>query len=124
MNKSQALYNFWSSFGLEAYDQFTVPTGSGLPDFPYITYEVSEDEIDYPVLLTASLWYSGTSWEAVEAKAQQNAERIKRMNAIKLDNGYMTITSASPFARRMDDPNDGGIRRIVLNVTVEYFTEY
>lgn len=36
--KTQALYNFWNSFGLTAYEENAVPTGDEKPKLPYITY--------------------------------------------------------------------------------------
>lgn len=124
MRKSQAIRNFWSSFGLQAIDAYTVPTGDDKPEFPYITYTVSESAIDEPVLLNASIWYRSESWSDIEIKTKEIAERIKTMNPIKIDDGYITIVGGSPFAQRMDDPSDDLIRRMILNVTVEYFTNY
>ena len=121
MKKAEALHSFWSSFQLPAYDEYTVPDK---PEYPYITYEVSEGELDYPVVLTASLWYSGTSWKQAEDKADEIAETIKHMRPIKIDRGYVVITAGSPFAQRMYDPNDDRVRRMLINITVEYFTEY
>lgn len=124
MRKSQAIHQFWSSFGLKAYDEYTVPTGDGKPDFPYITYSVSESAIDEPVSMSASVWYRSSSWTDIEQKTNQICERIKFMNAIKIDDGYITIVGGTPFAQRMDDPSDDLVRRMILNVTVEYFTNY
>lgn len=121
MNKAEALHSFWSSFDLPAYDEYTVPDK---PSFPYITYEVSEGELDYPVVTSGSLWYQGTSWSGAENKADEIARKIRKMNAIRLDNGFLAITAGSPFAQRMDDPNDDRIRRMLINITAEYFTEY
>lgn len=124
MRKSQAIQNFWSSFGLKAIDANTVPTGDDKPSFPYITYTVSESAIDEPVSMTASVWYRSSSWTDIEVKTNQIAERIKKMNAIKIDDGYITIVGGTPFAQRMDDPSDDLVRRMIINVQVEYFTNY
>ena len=61
MNKSQALQSFWESFGIPAYNEYTVPDNA---EMPYITYSVSESNIGVPVSLTASIWYRMPSWEA------------------------------------------------------------
>jgi hypothetical protein len=37
MNKSQALQSFWESFGIPAYNEYTVPDNA---EMPYITYSV------------------------------------------------------------------------------------
>ena len=42
---------------------------------------------------------------------------------VKIDGGRMYIARGTPFAQRMSDVDDM-VRRIVLNVTVEFFTAY
>ena len=40
---------------------------------------------------------------------------------IPCDEGYLWIKRGNPFAQRMSDENDG-IRRIYINIELEYFT--
>lgn len=123
MIKEQAIHQFWSSFGLKAYDEQTVPTGDDAPAFPYITYEVITDSIDHPVLLTASLWYRATDWVDITAKKDAISEAISYGHKIiKIDGGYMYLTRGTPFAQRMSDENDDMIRRIYMQVNCEYLT--
>ena len=120
MNKAQAIHSFWSSFTWKAYDKDTVPPEAKMP---YITYNVSEGEIDTIVSLYASLWDRGTSWEAVELKAKEIAERIVRMYPIKIDGGYLKLSLGTPFAQRLSDEDDQ-IRRIYINLQAEFLTEF
>lgn len=120
MNKAQAIHSFWSSFGLTAYDQYTVPDDAKMP---YITYNVSESEIDNYVGLYGSIWYRGTSWEQVELKATEIAQRIVRMNPIKIDGGYLAINLGTPFSQRLEDIDDN-VRRIYINLQAEFYTEF
>lgn len=120
MNKAQAIHSFWSSFGWKAYDQSTVPDDAKMP---YITYNVSEGEIDSYVGLYGNLWDKSTSWEKVELKANEIAQHIVRMNPIKIDNGYLAIHLGEPFAQRLQDEDDT-IRRMYLNLQAEFYTEY
>ena len=115
-----AIGDFWSSFGLPAYDESTVPDDAV---FPRITYSVSVDGLDNPVALSASLWYRSTSWTDISQKADQIEARIVNMKppAIKINGGRVYITKGTPFAQRMTDPDDM-VRRIYINVNVEYFT--
>ena len=118
MNKIQTLHSFWSGFGLKAYDEGSVPDESTLP---YITYEVASNEFGYPLMLTASLWYRSSSWAEITEKEQEIAEYITRGGRmLKYDKGAMWLQKASPWAQRMSEPQDDMIRRIVLNVTVEF----
>ena len=56
MDKSQALYNFWNSFGWNAYDQSSVPDEADKTVGQFITYDDAEADLGDPVALTASLW--------------------------------------------------------------------
>lgn len=122
MDKHQALFSFWSSFGLPAYDQYTVPDGATLP---YITYEDLTDSLGNVVNMTASLWYRDQSWAAISRKAQEIADAIEAMDPITLplDTGRLYLTRGTPWAQRMNEPDDSGIRRVVLNLQAEYLTQ-
>lgn len=123
MDKAQALHSFWSSFGIPAYDEQTVPDDAVLP---YITYNVATDSLDNVVPLTGSVWYRGTSWAQVEAKAKVIAEYVGKYGhkVIKTDDGYLYITKGSPFAQRVVDASDEQIRRIYINIMAEFLTAY
>jgi len=128
MNKIQTLHSFWSGFGLKAYDENSVPeqvdNGSGGKtklEPPYITYEVITDEFGRMLSLTASLWYRSASWAEITAKEQQISDFITRGGRmIAYDGGAMWIQKGSPWAQRMGDPSDEMIRRIVLNIVIEF----
>ena len=118
MNKMQTLHSFWSSFGLKAYDETSVPDNAQLP---YITYEVSSDNFDNVLFQNASLWYRSSSWVEITKKEQEIAEFITRGGRmLKYDDGAMWIRMSSPWAQRMGEPSDDMIRRIVLSLIVEF----
>lgn len=124
MNKWHAIQDFWSRFGLNAYDENSVPTGKHSPSTPYITYNVITDNLNHSVQLSGSLWYRSTSWEDIERKASEIAEYLGVGGVtIKIDDGYVWITRGQPFAQRMPD-NDDMIKRIYINIQVEYLTTY
>ena len=118
MNKIQALHSFWSSFSIKAYDENSVPDAT---PFPYITYEVITDDFGNQIAQTASLWYRDSSWASITEKEMQISDFITRGGKmIAYDDGAMWIRKARPWAQRMNDPSDEMIRRIILNVTVEF----
>lgn len=127
MDKAQAIHLFWSSFGIPAYDQSTIPNADSSdhrPEPPYITYDVIEDSLGTPVALSGSVWYRSNSWEEITKKAEKIAESIGYGHKIiKIDGGYLYITKGSPFAQRMSDEDDT-IRRIYINLMVEFLTAY
>lgn len=120
MDKAQALHYFWSSFGLPAWDENTVPESATLP---YITYETSTDSFENTISLSASIWYRSMSWTEISRKAEEIAAHIANMypQTIKIDNGRLYISKGTPFAQRMSDP-DKNIRRILINIEVEFLT--
>lgn len=125
MDKEKALYDFWSSFGLPAYEENAVFSEKDSPDFPYITYEVQTDSFGDSVSLTGSLWYRTTSWTAAVQKKDSISEFIGMGGVVaSLDNGgAIWIKRGSPFAQQMGDDSDDMIKRMVINISVEYWTE-
>lgn len=118
MNKNEALHNFWSSFGIPAYDENTVPDDAPLPR---LTYSVSVSEFDDPVSNSASIWYRTRSWEAITLKAEEIYDTIGLGGLIvNYDGGKIWIKRGSPFYQRMSDEDDT-IRRIYINIETEFF---
>ena len=119
MDKEQAIHTFWSSFGIPAYDEYSVPDDAKMP---YITYNVVDDILDKPVVMHGSLWYRSRSWAEIVAKKKEIADFLEGFVTYKLDTGWVWIVQGSPFAQRMNDPNDDNIRRIYINIQAEYLT--
>jgi hypothetical protein len=94
-----------------------------LPSDRYIAYQVLTDDLDHPVFPTASIYHRSTSWETLDTLSNLISARIKSMNTIKLDNGRMFITKGTPFSQHQEESGDSNIRRIILNLGVEFFTE-
>jgi len=122
MDKFQAIHKFWSSFGIPAFDENTVPDGEDKPSFPYITYDAVVSDFNHPVAMSASIWYYGTSWSQITAKLTEIEAELGRGGVTLLcDGGAVWIVKGSPFAQRMPDDNDM-IRRIFINISAEYLT--
>lgn len=120
MDKAQILQSFWSGFGVPAYDENTVPENAALPR---ITYAVALDSFDSPVSISASIWYRSTSWAVITKKAEEISKAIGPGGVVlKCDGGHVWIKRGSPFSQRMSDPDDS-IRRVYLNIEVEFLTE-
>ena len=122
MTKAAAIYQFWSGFGLTAYEENTVPTDAA---FPYVTYQFVIDSFDREVAVTASLWYRDESWTAINAKTEEISAHIGLGGKIiKCDGGRIWIKRGQPFAQNMGDESDDLIKRKYLNVNIEYFTAH
>ena len=124
MTKASALYNFFSSFGIEAYEETLVPTGNEAPKFPYLTYQLITDSFDNEVLIPVSLWYrSEASLLALNSKTEEISQRIGRGGVfLDCNGGKIWIKRGSPFAQTMSDPEDNTIRRKYINITAEFLT--
>lgn len=120
MDKWQAIHNFWSGFGLPAYDENSVPDNAVLP---YITYSASTSDFENIVPLSASVWYRSTSWVGISNKVDEISNSINGYVLVPLNNHeYMFLVKGTPFAQRMADP-DGSIKRVYINITAEFFAE-
>lgn len=120
MTKAAAIYQFWSGFGLTAYEENTVPTDAA---FPYITYQLVTDNFDREIPLTASLWYRSESWTAINAKTEEISQKISRGGKIiSCDSGAIWLKRGRPFAQNMGDESDNLIKRKYLNITAEFIT--
>lgn len=122
MTKEAALYEFWSSFDLPAYEENSVPTGEDAPDFPYLTYNVSTDEFGNEVAMNASIWYRSTSWLQCNQKAREISENLRGGKIIPCDGGRIWIKKGTPFLQNMGDPEDDRIKRKYIKITVEFLT--
>ena len=120
MTKAAAIYQFWSSFGLMAYEENTVPSDAA---FPYITYQLVTDSFDRETPLTASIWYRSESWTAINAKTEEISKKISRGGKIiPCDDGAIWLKRGQPFAQNMGDESDNLIKRKYLNITAEFMT--
>lgn len=123
MDKWETIYHFWSSFGVPAYEQNSVPDYRDLT-FPYITYEAAASGFEEPVSVAASIWDENSSWVRADALADKIERYIRKMGCPVIDGGrYHVWIGETTFAQNMGDPNNDRIRRKVLNVNFEFMTE-
>lgn len=119
MDKQQAVHSFWSSFGITAYDENSVPNDAELP---YITYNVVTGSIGDIAVMSASVWSRATSWTYLDNIANRISNYIGYGGiTLEIDNGLVWIKRSSPFAQRMAD--DGEVKRTLLTIAVEYLTQ-
>ena len=120
MTKAAAIYQFWSSFGLTAYEENTVPHDAV---FPYIIYQLVTDSFDREVPVTASIWYRSESWTGINAKTEEISQKISRGGKIiSCDDGAIWLKRGQPFTQNMRDESDDLIKRKYLNITAEFMT--
>lgn len=122
MDKWQAQQNLWESFDLPAYDENSVPDDAQMP---YITYEAIAGNIGAPTQVAVNVWYRSNSWVDISRKAQQIATGVDNLpSSIQIDGGRMKVRlpDMASWGRRMEEPSDRGVRRIMITVEIEFLT--
>lgn len=120
MDRYQTQYAFWSSFGVEAYEENSVPDEDEV-EFPYITYQAMASPFDDNGGVTASIWDRSTSWLTADTLADAIETRLKDGGqVISYEGGVIWITADSPFAQNMGDPDDDRIKRKRLAVVLHF----
>lgn len=120
MDRYEAQYNFWSSFGVPAYEVNSVPDLDRVT-FPYITYEAAAAMFDNDVQLNASIWTRTTSWLQADTLSDAIETALKDGGQIlHYTGGTIWITADNTFAQNMGDPDDDRIKRKLLSVVLHF----
>lgn len=121
MDKWQAQYKLWSSFGYPAYDASSVPDGDDRPAFPYITYQGIDGMFDSDIPANVSIWTRGYSWLPANTLSDTIYQALKNGGVtVPYDGGVIWVTAENPFSQNLGDPDDDLIRRKVLNVLIHF----
>ena len=126
MKKWEAIYSFFSSFGIPAYEENSVPSGSDKPSFPYIVYEMQQGGFDAEndIALAFSIIDKYDSFVPSYELADTIASTIGNGLPIEIDDGYVKIAQGRPWAETQRDPEDDTIRRLYSIVWVTYYTNH
>lgn len=121
MTKAAALYQFFSSFGMDAYTATSVPDDAVLP---YLTYELATGAWDGgEVGITANLWFYTESEKVPNEKAKEISSVIgPGGRVLPCDEGYIWLKRGSPWCQALRDEVSPNIKRRYLNITAEYLT--
>lgn len=120
MDRYEAQYNFWASFGVPAYEENSVPDAKEV-SFPYITYNAVATPFDGDVVINASIWTRSTSWLTADTLADTiEAELKDGGRVLPYTGGMIWVTAETPFAQNMGDPDDDRIKRKLLTVALHF----
>ena len=122
--KEDALHAFWSSFGIMAKNELTVPDDiMARSGGHYISYNVPVASLDEKIPIYGLMYYKDSSWDAISEKRKEIEKGIGRDGArIPYDGGILWITRGVPFSQPKQDADDT-IRCIYLNLTAEYCSD-
>lgn len=107
---AKALKAFYSKFSIPAYTEDSVPDKVSLP---YITYTVPQSGVFSGATHQCRVWYEGTSYASVNAKADEIIGAVGQGVKLKADNGYVCIYPGTPLAQMQ--PADDKTRIVYLN---------
>ena len=110
-----ALKTFFSSFGLPAFTEDTVPEEAQLP---YITYSASVPEWNQKATMYAQVWNRTRSNTGIIEKADQITAAIGEGLRIPLDGGYLVIWPESPLVQILVD---GDFRSAYINLSINAY---
>lgn len=121
MTVREALFQFWSSFSVPAYEENSVPSGEDFPGFPYITFPMVESGFGDDSHIFVSVWTRSPSWETAIEITDAVKTRLKDGGTfVRYDGGAVCITKGVPFSRGTGDPNDDQVKRMLLDVTLHF----
>lgn len=119
----EALYIFWSQFGIPAYLDDQVPDDAELP---YTKYGVSMSDVNGFSLQTAFLWCAdekpyGNVWRTEMMDQIQKAIPHKGV-IIAIDDGYVILRrNETDFLRDWQDPNDKSVIGVRCAYTLQHY---
>ena len=120
MDRYEAQYSFWSSFGVPAYEENSAPDADEV-EYPYITYQAVTAPFDNDVQVNASVWDKSTSWFTADKLADAIEDSLKNGGKVlPYSGGMIWVTHESPFAQSMGDPEDDQIKRKLLSVVLHF----
>lgn len=123
MTIDEALYGYFSSFGLESYEEQRLPDGRDAPALPYLTYSVKK-----------GCWADGALAASVNIHYRTDSERTLAEEAlsslslslgfggrvISADGGGILLTRGKPFSNDSADSADRKNRCITVKLNAEF----
>lgn len=121
MNKYQALYKFFNSFGIPFYLDTNVPNQKEI-SYPYGTYQSVNGMWTDIVSITVRLYYRTSSEVEINKMVESIAYKINGGHYVVCDEGAMFISAGTPFCQAVIDDTDTMIKSRYINMNIEYLT--
>lgn len=117
LDKWSAQKMYWSSFGLPAYEENTVPDDAVMP---YLTYQAVNGQLGGVPNASANLYYKGTSWTRIMQEVNQMEKAIDRQ--IFIEGGIMKVRKPLQHFAQPQPETVKNVRRMLLTVEIEFMT--
>ena len=119
MNKYEALCNFYNSFGIPAYEEFSV---SEKATMPYIRYEVITSSFDSEnTALSLQIYYKSETLTKIDAMTEKLSESLRNGKTLKCDEGFIVLYRGEPFAQNVES-GDKSVKCKYINITADFIT--
>lgn len=116
-NTAKALYGFFGSFDLSAYEVNSVPDDAQLP---YITYQLREPNWRDSGQLYAEIWYRSTSMRDIDAKTDEIKAAIGEGCSIPTDGGAIYLSKFT--SEHLPMAGDNTLKRMYLTMIINALT--
>ena len=118
-NKYQALYEFYNTFGIPAYEENSVPEDAELP---YITYEIMTADLDMEnIAMSCQIYFKSNSLMKVNAITEKLYNALSGGLKLKCDTGYIVLYRGRPFAQNRPS-GDKTVKAKYINISADYIT--
>ena len=115
-----ALYTFFSSFGIPAFVEETIPDDVSAP---YITYELAEPDWRGSSALHARVWYKDRSFVAVAQKVDEIRNALGEGVSIPTESGVVYLYADDNWAQFMPMAGDPKLKCAYLSFVLQAYTE-
>lgn len=112
---ASALYDFWSSFGMPAFPEGSVPEKQALP---YITYHVTYPEWKEQSSTYATVWTHSPSYVPLAQVVDQIEETIGEGVQLDTDDGFLMLYKDRTFMQ-IQPQEDINIKAAYLSLIIE-----
>lgn len=114
---SKALKTYFSSFGLPAYQQDSVPDDV---DLPYITYPLKEPEWNQQTTFYVIVWYRSTGYQDLLTTVDAILADIGEGRIINLEGGYLVLYPDSTLVQEYND-EDGKAKGMYISLAMNSY---
>lgn len=112
---TEALYHFFSGFGLPAYPENQAPAKAALP---YITYTLTKPNWIATVPYYARVWYRSQGNEAIDAKVDEIAAAIGEGVSLPTESGAVYLSKGDNFAQMQVFAGDPTLKCAYLSMAL------
>lgn len=120
MNKYEALHRFYSSFGIKAYEENSVPDDIKADDMPYLTYDVLTSPFDVQnTALSCQIFFKSTTLTKINALTEKIYSALDGGAKLQCDTGYIILYPGTPFAQNVTT-GDKTVKAKYINISADF----